>query len=402
MKLNFRPFSNIVQSGNSGIDKNIVQFFFIYFTFWLADACLSPYLGVVYLSKGLSGTQISLLEIIIYVVTPLSAIAMGIISDRLRSSRSVLIFLVFGVIAATAVLFFSQGYLPIILCVLAYGFCYAPFSDLVDKMLIDRLGSDSPRFGRIRMGGTIGHAIGAGISGGLMLLFGVPVLYVAYWAVMLCCAVICKFLPKIRTEYAKPRAKDFLKIIKSKSFVPIYVTLMVFGFTDAGNSHFEALHILRCGYESYYVSLFIGVQMIGECAAFWLAPKAIKHLNINLILCIVFFLQIIKSSSLQVLGYLPVTFTIVGQSISGGAFALIYSTMAHNISKNFQGNVSNVAQTMKSMATQGIGMAIGVLVFGGIYDYGSTTTVYAIITVLSILCTLYFLVKFIVLKRRAV
>jgi MFS family permease len=333
------------------------------------------------------------------VITPLTSIIMGILCDKYQNSRLVLVLLNLGIIAALAILFISKDYLPVILCMAVYGFCFAPVNDLVDKMLIDKLGKDSPRFGRIRIGGTFGRAIGVGISGCLMLLLNVHILFVAFWLMMLCCTVICGTLPKTTTEYAKPHAKDFLDIVKNKSFVLIYVTLMVFGFTESGSSHFEALHILRRGYPSYYTSLFMGVQMIGECIAFWLAPKAIRRLNLNLIICIAFSLQVFKSASLQALGYLPLAFTIIGQSISGGAFALMYSAMAHTIFNTFRGNVSNVAQTMKSMATQGVGMTIGVLAFGRVYDLGSTTTLYGILAALSFLCVLFFLARYLILKK---
>jgi PPP family 3-phenylpropionic acid transporter len=383
-----------------GTNRPVTLFFLIYLTFWLADACLSPYLGVVYVNKGLSGAQIGFVEMVMYIVMPFTSIIIGAICDRFQNSRVVAVALNIGIISATAMLSFSQGYFSIMLCVFAYGFCFAPVNDIVDKMLFDQMGDNSPRYSRVRMGGTVGSAIGACIAGNIMLRAGIPALFVAFWVIMLCCACICVFIPKRKMEFGRVRAKDWLEILKSKSFLSIYVTLMVFGFTEAGSAHLRSLHIIAQGYEPHYVSIFAFVQLFGEGLTFWLAPKAIKRWNINFIVCVAFLLEAVKSASLQILGIYPVQLTFIGQVLGGGAFALMYPTMAYTISRTFKSSVSNTAQTMKTMSIQGVGMTLGVLFFGRMYDAGNTTMGYMVTTLLALACTLFFFVKYCLSRKR--
>ena len=108
--------------------KKTKIFFIIYMCFWLAENSLSPYLGLYYESRGLSGTQIGVINSVFSVAVILSALAIGVIGDKLQNSRTILLLLCAGMILGVASLAAGAGYIQILGAIVLYGCAYSPLT----------------------------------------------------------------------------------------------------------------------------------------------------------------------------------------------------------------------------------------------------------------------------------
>ena len=356
-------------------------FFFLYLFFWLGENCLSQYLGVFYEQQGLTGTQIGIVSGIFNGAVIAAALLVGMAGDALGNARRLLMLLCGGMILGTGLLFFVRGWPVMLLAVAVYGFAYSPFNGIADKALMSRLSAAPHLFGRYRMGGTLGAGIGVLIAGALVGRTPFLSLFAVYWAAALLCGGCTLALPAGSANVPEDRVhlRDYARIVRMPAFLPIYLTLAVWGFTESGVMQFQALHVARCGLDESYTSLFVAAAMAGECVTFALAPHIIARLGTARTVALAFFLQFCRMGALALLGFLPLPLVIFCQIIGGGAYASLYSVITQAISARFPEKISCSAHTLKLVVNRGIGTTCGSLLLGVLYERGALTQAYAIL-----------------------
>ncbi|MPL96377.1 putative 3-phenylpropionic acid transporter [bioreactor metagenome] len=373
-------------------EKNTNRLFFaLYFFFWAAENCLGPYLGVYYKAIGLTGMKIGIVNGAFSVAVIVASLLIGAVGDKLGNTKRLLLFLLAGMIAGTAFLFVSRTFTLILIAVSLYGFSGSPVNGIADKILMDHLQDKPESFGVYRLGGTIGAGIGIIAAGLLITVSHFSFLFYFYWLSLLICFTYTLRIPVTENDRGmeKSRWSDYIIIVKNKSFIPIYITMMIWGFTEVGSSSFQALHIVACGFKSSYTSVFVTFSLIGEGIGFVLIPHLMNKIKWKHLLAFTFLLQFFKIGTMTLLRVLPLPVVIFFQFTGGGAFAIIYSIITQAISASYPSKVSCSAQTLKLVANKGIGLSCGSLMFGYLYENYSLTVGYGILTVISIVFAVF-------------
>lgn len=377
-------------------EKNKNRLFFaIYFFFWAAENCLGPYLGVYYKAIGLTGMKIGIVNGAFSVAVIIASILIGAVGDKLGNTKRLLLFLLTGMIAGTVFLFFSRTFALILIAVSIYGFSCSPVNGIADKILMDNLQDKPESFGVYRLGGTIGAGVGIIAAGILITAYDFSSLFFFYWLALLICVIYTMKIPVTSKDHGmdKSRWSDYIIIIKHKSFISIYITMMIWGFTEVGSSSFQALHIVACGFKSSYTSVFVACSLVGEGIGFVLIPHLMNRIKWKHLLAFTFLLQFFKIGTMMLLRVLPLPVVIFFQFTGGGAFAIIYSIITQAISAAYPSKVSCSAQTLKLVANKGIGLSCGFLMFGYLYENYSLTIGYGILTVISIVFAVFLLLS---------
>lgn len=356
-------------------------FFFLYLFFWLGENCLSQYLGVFYEAQGLTGTQIGVVGGVFNGAVIAAALAVGLAGDALGRPRRILLVLCGGMILGTGLLFGLRGWPVMLVAVAVYGFAYSPFNGIADKALMSRIAGTPQLFGRYRMGGTLGAGIGVLIAGALILRAPFVSLFAVYWVAALVCAGCVLAMPGEPSAAPEARAswRDYRQILRSPAFVPIYLTLAVWGFTESGVMQFQALHVARCGLSSSYTSLFVAAAMVGESITFALVPRIIRRLGMSRTIALAFLLQFGRAGTLALLGTLPLGVVLVFQTLGGGAYASLYSVVTQAVSREFPEQVSCSAHTLKLVVNRGVGTTCGSLLLGVLYQRGESVAAYGLL-----------------------
>ena len=296
-------------------------------------------------------------------------------------------------IAGTALLYVSSSYAMILLSVVIYGIGYSPFNGVADQMLMKRLGDHPERFGRLRMGGTIGAGVGVILAG--LLMRGesrFPALFAVYWAAAALCLLAAVRLPKEAGAKERATWRDYLLVVRHKSFLPIYLTLVVWGFTESSVMQFQALHIVASGYPQSYTSIFIAFAMVGEAIMFALAPKLHEKLGAKKLIGLAFLLQFFRVGTLALVRWLPVPVTAFFQFTGGGAYAAVYSTITQQVSESFPQSIGCSAQNLKLVAYRGVGMTCGLMLIGVFYKAGRSALAFSILALFALAVCAYYAV----------
>ena len=353
-------------------------YFVYYFMYWLSIGCLSPYLGLFYQQRGLSGTQIGILNAVASFATVPAALLIGPLADKSRSPRRILLVLMAGIFVVFGVMYALNSFFLFALAILIYGFVSNPISDVADTLLMGQIKDKPETYGNFRLGGSGGYMLGVAAAGVLFKLTGMPMLFVAACAMLLVTMLVVRMLPvgEHTPKPAEAKRVSFYSISKNRAFAPAFLTLLIWGITDSGTIYFLSLHVVGNGLEASYTSMLIGTAMIGEMALFFLAPYLLRKLGPLNAMALGFAMQVARMAALFAIQWLPGYLQIAAQFIGGGAFALVYASDTEYIRQSFSQDVAYTAQSLKSMANKGIGMGFGALLFGRMLDVVTTNAAF--------------------------
>ena len=353
-------------------------YFVYYFMYWLAIGCLSPYLGLFYQQRGLSGTQIGILNAVASFATIPAALFIGPLADKSRSPRRILVILLAGILTVFGALYALNSFYLFALAILIYGFVSNPISDVADTLLMGQIKDKPETYGNFRLGGSGGYMLGVAAAGVLFKLTGMPMLFVAACSMLLVTMVVVRMLP-VGEHTPKPAAAkpvSMYSISRNRAFAPAFLTLLIWGITDSGTIYFLSLHVVANGLDASFTSVLIGAAMIGEMAFFFLAPYILRKFGPLNAMAIGFVMQTVRMAAMFTIQWLPGYLQIASQFIGGGAFALVYSSDTEYIRQSFSQDVAYTAQSLKSIANKGIGMGVGALLFGRMLDVVTTNAAF--------------------------
>lgn len=378
-------------------------YFGVYGFFWMAYAMFLPYLGLIYEQKGLTGMQIGGLSVLEAVAVPAAGLAGGALLARMRRPVRMLALLPALCIAAAVGIYFSAG---IALIALTSGLLYffqTPVNDAADSLLIRQLKDRPERFSLYRLGGSVGYGVGAMAAGWLCVRFGYISLYAAYGAAMLAMLVSALLLPSPETPAAgREKKRADLACIKLNSrFLYIYGTMLIFGILDSGFGKFMALHIVGQGLSASFTGYMIAAAMVGEVAVFLCYPSLLRDTSPGFRMLLGFAFEMLRLCALAFIAVLPLSVTLGCQALGGGAFAVIYTTVTGLIDKTYPREAGFAAQALKNVVRNGMGYVAGSLAFGWVYERLSLGFGYKMLASLAAVCTLMYLILFIIGARRA-
>jgi PPP family 3-phenylpropionic acid transporter len=245
-----------VNSSNSTDEKNLWLIRLYYALYFAGMGSISPFLTLFYVSKGLSGTQIGILNSITALGYFLCAPIWGSYHDRSRRPRMVLqIALVLN--TAAMYLISRQSIFLLIAAFTALNSLAAgginPLSQMEALTISSKVGA---RYGSIRLCGSLGWAVLAWISGQVIQATGLQSGFYLFCGLTLAAAVMLVLLrshsdeadrnsPQPRPEKV-PLPKVLAEIFHNPQLVAYLVVLIVVALTSNGIS-FESVYLQRLG-----------------------------------------------------------------------------------------------------------------------------------------------------------
>ena len=338
--------------------------YFLFFIFyWVAEALFVPYLGLYFEMRGMNSVQIGMLNSLFYVVTIISAMTIGYFADKTRRPRltvsicfSCVVLVVLYMSRATTLLHLAAAYA-------LYGYFVVSCCDLVDKLLLEQLGDDTSYFGLFSGGAILAGALIPRL--GTTSLFPVCMLFAA-----LCVAMSLLMKESSGTPRRKKARVPVKQLFTNWQSAYIYGTMVLWGFSEAGALSYLAVYMSDRGFSTEYTSVLITIAMVGQTVAFSLMPaiQPVLHPKTMVMLGFLVFSGRILSLALVGMQQFPFLLVAVFHFVGGSAQALILTPITLMIGRSFSREVSSTAQTLKTVASKGIGSSTGAFLYGWLYS----------------------------------
>lgn len=250
--------------------KYYINFCIFYFVYYITFGAFSPYLNVYFGSLGFNGNQIGTLNSLGMLAGMLAAPIFGMIADKTKKTRLVMISLL--VSAATTLYVFKRQslYIPILISFILFGIFKNDIGNLQDSIASKFCKDTELDFSKVRIFGSLGYVFGSFVLASVLSYFGFKGPYVY---TMIFCYIFCVFiLFFVPTDAEENKEKiailpATLKLIKNRYFILITI-IYQFGlsFVDVANNY-VGLHFVN--------SLNVSADKVGFYTFIMVAPEII-------------------------------------------------------------------------------------------------------------------------------
>jgi PPP family 3-phenylpropionic acid transporter len=192
-------------------------FYFLYFG---AVAALMPYFVLYYQSLGFNGMQIGLLTGISPLVTIVGAPLWTGGADATRKHRLFLTAALAGSILITLALPTATVFGLVFPLILLYYFFLSPISSFADHATMSMLAGEKEKYGRVRMGGTLGWGLVAPLAGFLIQNNGLRIGFWIFSALLFLALLISQGLSFHGGEAGSSMRKGIRTLLADRRWLP--------------------------------------------------------------------------------------------------------------------------------------------------------------------------------------
>jgi MFS transporter, PPP family, 3-phenylpropionic acid transporter len=319
-----------------------------FFPVWLADRKLTePEIAIV----------LSLPNLLAILVTPM----MGRIADAVGDRRRVVQATATIVLIFCFLLYFAQGFLPILLastCMLTMRFSITP---IFDAMALNLVRSGIARdFGRMRLWGSAAFMLASVAGGTLLAMGGPPLVFAAFAVASLSFALATLTLRPAPVDHTPPRVEEG-NLFQRPAVLAVAVATALILCSQATFNSFGTIHLRRLGHADSIIGALWAMATLCEIGMFWIGPWFARHLGPFAVLMIAAGVALFRWSVMATDPGIGVTFALQmlhAATFSGAHIGLarfFAAAVSHRRSASYQATYGAITGAMMAAATFSMG-----------------------------------------------
>ncbi|MGF7047792.1 PPP family 3-phenylpropionic acid transporter [Paenibacillus sp. DS2015] len=362
----------------------VKMFNFLYFALL---ALFIPFLPVFLDNQGLSPSQIGFIVGTGGFITIFAQPLWGMISDRTKTIRKVLLFLLIGATIVGYFLFDSTSYGMLILFAMLVYFFLMPIDPLTESLNFRVSEGLGISYGSIRTYGALGYGVMSLVTGYLMSYFGAHSLALTFAGIGICCFIVILRIPDAPVT-SKPVTIEGLKRFLSNRETLLFLLLVFISSIPARmNDTFLGVYIRELGGSTELVgqSFFLAAAceiVVFALSFWWLRPG--KELLIITISGAFYFIRFFLSAWItdpHLLAYLQILQLLT--------FPVFYSAAIQYLYRIVPKEWRATGQTVLALLFFGISSIIASFVGGAVYEAFGAHTMYLSVSAMSFVGMLF-------------
>ncbi|MDQ0091530.1 PPP family 3-phenylpropionic acid transporter [Paenibacillus anaericanus] len=363
------------------------SFNFLYFALL---AMFIPFLPVFLDKQGLTPAQIGFIIGSGGIITIIAQPLWGMISDRTRTVRKVLMLLLLCSSALGYMLFASDSYIELIIFAMLVYFFLMPIDPLTESLNFRLSESAGISYGSIRTYGALGYGVMALCSGYIMSYLGANSLAYLFTGVALVSFIVILGIPDAPVTGKPVTVKSLKNFLSNKETLLFLILVFICSVPARMNDTFLGVYILELGGSTELVGQAWFIAAISEIAvfalSFWWLRKG-KELIIISIAAAFYFLRFFISvwiTDPHLLAYLQVLQLLT--------FPIFYSAAIQYLYRIVPEEWRATGQTVLALLFFGVSGIIASYAGGAIYQTLGAQALFLIISVMSFIGMLFGLV----------
>jgi PPP family 3-phenylpropionic acid transporter len=352
------------------MDPTFRRFSIFYLCYYAALGAYTPYIGRWVGGRGPGGGVVGAMLGLWYASRIVGPPAWSIASHG--SPRQGRWFVAGTVLTALcfAGFFFTRSAWALLAVMAAFGLFYNAVMPQFEAMTLNALGSDTHRYGRIRVWGSIGFLVVASTYGWLLDRLGDDAFVWLTLPLLVATAAAAwphrhdppapeKPAPRLDwTLFRRPGVGRFLVValLMQLGFGPFYV--------------FYTLHLQAHGHSGLAVGVLWGLGVLIEIALFWHAPRIIARVGAMRLLAWCLGLTVLRWA---VTAELPGSFAAMAamQVVHALSFAMFHACCMQRIGVLFPGALGLNGQSLYYAFSSGVGGVLGALLAAALWETGA-------------------------------
>ncbi|GIP21218.1 MFS transporter [Paenibacillus sp. J22TS3] len=269
------------------------------FTIYGLSVLVFSFFPLYYRSLGFTTTQIGYLYAIGPMVSLFSNLLWSMISDRYRTIKKILMFLLAGQLALSLILSVSTSFISILIVIMMFYFFYYPIFPLADTMAIATAKEQGRNFTVIRIFGSLGFAVFAILIGYVLSNLGTSwTIRISTFLTIL--ALLLTFMIKDqRSSVDKMDASGLWRILRQKELLWFFGCVFCLSIGYRMNDAFLTIAMKEMGAADNLVGWGVLASSLSEIPVFFLLSiygERFKELPLLLFACLMFALRFLLMS----------------------------------------------------------------------------------------------------------
>ena len=244
-----------------GYRNSYLSYLLMYVFYFLSMSISSSLISVYLMSKGYSGTEVSLVVSGSYFSSMILQPFFGILYDRYNIKKLNLLLFILAMISAFVFIFCRQ----LITVVIVYSILTILIS--ATDTVIERIATAAPYpYGKIRIWGTVGYALGVQLAGILFDYIAPEAIYVTFiLTLMLCTAGMLGTEPEFREEKSEKKETVSIRTLftNTKYLYYLLLTAIITGCISAGHTYIPAM-LTNIGMDASRASTVLSLATVCE------------------------------------------------------------------------------------------------------------------------------------------
>lgn len=375
------------------MDKTTLKLSIFYMAIFISMASINPFLMLFFQQKGLTFAQIGIASAVFSIVGVFTQPLWGFITDKYLNKRVTLIMLcvccsimIFSFLMVDSV---STVIISVVLLAIFQSSVY-PIADAYSYEIIAH--NPQIQYGRVRLMGNIGYAVGALILGLIIQNYGLRISYFIYSIVMLVgCFVIANVKFTYKNASEKINLRDGLKLFADQRYSILLIAALVCNIAIGGNVSYLAILIQSTGGNTGNLGFVWFLIAISALPVLYFGKRLItKYNKLNILLIGVVFYAIRFFLDSLFTSYDLIIMIQLLESVSYPLFLL--GTLEY-LNKITPDKVKTTAMTFYT-AAYGVGGFIGNIIGGVILENADIFLLYTVFSIVSVIgCFVVLLLK---------
>jgi len=353
----------------------------LYFFYYAAAAALLPFLPVYYRTLHLTSQQIGILSAIIPLASLLAGPFWGWLSDVTQRHKQILLLSLGGATFFAALLIVPRSFTGILALIIPFSSLLAPIMPMIDSAVLRALDSEKNRYGQIRLWGAVSWGIMAFLTGAIIEAQGFFWVFAIYIFFMLVEFLFISTSPIRPSSIRPPGSQSLRAFIMDSRWRAFLFAASTGGILLSSISNFLFLYLQDLGANKALLGFSLTIATVSEIPALYISStllKRWKHLTIMTIGLLFFAIRVLAYSFISN-PWIAIWF----QLLHGASFALMWAAGVSYAETIAPQGLNTTAQSLFSGTMLGIGMVIGSLLGGALYDSLGATWMYRIMAAIA-------------------
>lgn len=337
-----------------------------YFWYFATVGVFLPFWPVYLQQRGFGATAIGVLLAVFYVFRTVGPPACASIADRY--GRRVRLLRVAVVVAAIVAAMFQQvqGLLAMAVLLAVYSLLFNAVVALYDAQVLEELGPQAGRYGRLRLWGSLGFAVASAGAGPLLARIGIGALPALLAALLL--ATFASYLGLREPVPAASREPvALLAVLRDRRVVAFLLVCFLMLASHGPYYGFLSLYLMHHGYSADFIGAMWALGVVSETLVFVAASWLLARVDARRLVLIALGATVLRWT---LLATWPGTtaLVVVAQTLHLASFGMFHLWAVTTARGLFPAAAAARAQALHGAVGYGLGGAVGALGSGWLWD----------------------------------
>ncbi|WP_397540120.1 MFS transporter [Rummeliibacillus pycnus] len=241
------------------------------FLFFGLLALFIPFLPLFLKGQGLSTSEVGLIIGAGGFVTIIAQPLWGMISDKTKTLRKVMLLLIFMTAICGFLLFNMSSFWGLVAAAMLVYFFLMPLDPLTESLNYTMTEAAGTSYGSVRTYGALGYAVLSLIVGYVMKWFGMNSISILFVLLGVICFIIMWKLPDAPTSSTPVTIDGLKKVLTNKEMILFLILIFISSIPARMNDTFLGIHMDTLGGDTSLVGISFFISAASEIVVFALS-----------------------------------------------------------------------------------------------------------------------------------